>query len=116
MYQTRRTKAANYRKASRWVGWGGVILCALFAGLWFVLETVVNKKAYADMEKTFDLLPLPVLIAAAVAVLCIIIAIILRIIAHHHAKKALALRNIPKRAARAAKSVREAFSLSPLPE
>lgn len=78
-------RAIRLRRASRIVGYGGILLCLIAAAAWYVVFMVVGKKTYAELEKVtiggVELLPLIPLIAAGVALVCLIVAIILRICA-----------------------------------
>lgn len=78
-------RASGFRKASRLIGYGGFVLAALVAGVWFLVEMVINKKTYASFDKVlvgkFATLPVIPFYAALAALILIGIAIILRIIA-----------------------------------
>ena len=90
MKKAKQTKAARFCAASRIVGYGGVLACAVAAAAWYILTVPVGGKSLDDLDKVAGLLPLPLLIAAGAAVLFILAAIVLRIVAHHYEKKMFA--------------------------
>ena len=73
-------RASGFRKASRLIGYGGFVLAALVAGVWFLVEMVINKKTYASFDKVlvgkFATLPVIPFYAALAALILIGIAII----------------------------------------
>lgn len=90
MKKAKQTKAARFCAASRIVGYGGVLACAVAAAAWYILTVPVGGKSLDDLDKVAGLLPLPLLIAAGAAVLFILAAIVLRIVAYHYEKKMFA--------------------------
>lgn len=84
-------KASRLRAASRWFGYGGVVVAIGLLAVWYFLEAKDDVKAAIDklleQVKAVDIanISIYVLAAAGVLVLGIVLGIILRCIAHHYA-------------------------------
>ena len=85
------SRATGFRKASRWIGYGGIVAALLAVGVWFLVEFVFKKKSWADLNMTtieIEIYPLlPVVIAFVVIV--IIVAVVLRIVSAVNERRAL---------------------------
>lgn len=84
-------KAAGFRTASRWIGYGGLLACAVAAVIGYIVRVIIhnNPLLYYQIagKNVFPkgIAPMAMLIAA---VICIVAAIVLRILAANRAKTA----------------------------
>lgn len=79
-------KASRRRAASRWIGYGGVIACAIAAAVWYIVHILVNEEKFEGLEIAgVKTLPRDLWLIAGVAVVLIVIAIVVRVRAAHYA-------------------------------
>ncbi len=80
-------KAARLRAASRWIGYGGVLLCAALAAIWYIVCIVVQDQPFDRLEIAgIKTLPAQLLGLIAAALFLIIVAVLIRIAASRVAR------------------------------
>lgn len=93
MVSVYRNKAIGFRRASRWVGYCGVLAALITAGLWYLLQIVIGEKKLEEFTRFvfFKKISIPafLVIVAAAALAVILVAILLRILASVNEKRAI---------------------------